>query len=166
MSALLCDIYSVDLQILFGSTRVAGEICLWAHRTILARHHGFQVLLKKISFAHGSSGIGPLPLQVTKVSFPVFAVLLKFLYIEEIQRVGLYPEDFAISKSGCRGGGGAKDTHYWHQMDMLSPLSGEPVTWKELLDAATIYRLDALRAHCRAVIKSESNDDKTSSDTK
>ncbi|KAG0031328.1 hypothetical protein BGZ82_007031 [Podila clonocystis] len=166
MSALLCDIYSVDLQILFGSTRNSKEICLWAHRTILARNHGFNVLLKQISFACQSSGVAPL-LLVTNVSFPVFAVLLKFLYTGEIQRVNLYPEDFAISKSGCYGGGGAKDSHSWHSMDTGLPLSDKPITWQELLDAATIYRLDGLRARCRAEIVAAAKDEGSDScDTK
>ncbi|KAG0088033.1 hypothetical protein BGZ93_010105 [Podila epicladia] len=166
VSALLCDIYSVDTQIVFGSAREENEISLWAHRTILAKFPAFYTLLKQASLANRNTFMGPLRLTVTKVSLSVFATLLRFLYVGEVQRHN-FPEDFAITKSnwwGAGSDGGNKDRHLWQPLDLDTPLSVEPVTWEELLDAATIYRIDVLRAHCRTAIKSEFNGDKSSSD--
>ncbi|KAG0347796.1 hypothetical protein BG005_011897 [Podila minutissima] len=160
MSALLCDIYSVDTQIVFGSTRAQKEISLWAHRTILSKFPAFDALIKQASIANRDTILGPLTLTVTKVSLPVFATLLRFLYVGEVQRLN-FPEHFAICRSNWWGErnstSGSKDRHLWQPLDLNTPLSVEPVTWEELLDAATIYKLDALRAHCRAAIKSEFN---------
>ncbi|KAF9028961.1 hypothetical protein BGZ52_004981 [Haplosporangium bisporale] len=110
-SALLCDIYSVDTQIVFGLSRTTDETCIWAHRTILSKYHTFDILLKQLYFDNRSALTGPIKLVVTKVSFATFATLLR-------------------------------------------PLSDEPVTWQELLDAANIYKMDALRAQCEAALKS------------
>ncbi|KAF9301638.1 hypothetical protein BGZ74_006465 [Mortierella antarctica] len=158
MSALLCDICSVDTQILFGSTRAQKEISLWAHRMILSKFPAFNALIKQASIANRDTILGPLTLTVTKVSLPVFATLLRFLYVGEVQRFN-FPEHFAVCRSNWWGErnstSGSKDRHLWQPLDLTTPLSVEPVTWEELLDAATIYKLDALRAHCRAAIKSE-----------
>ncbi|KAF9385838.1 hypothetical protein CPB97_004413 [Podila verticillata] len=157
MSALLCDIYSVDTQIVFGPSRTKDETCIWAHRTILSKYHPFDILLKQLSFANRLSVTGPLKLVVTKVSFATFATLLRFIYTGEIHRTS-YPEYFAISKfnRGSDGNfvaGGVKNHHRWHFMDLDTPLSEEPVTWQELLDAAIIYKVDALRSQCEAALK-------------
>ncbi|KAF9313521.1 hypothetical protein BG003_005095 [Podila horticola] len=168
VSAFLCDIYSVDTQIVFGSTRTMDEICLWAHRTILSQFPAFNSPLKQASFSKGDTIVGPLRLKVTKVTLPVFATLLRFLYVGEIQRHN-FPEHFAISKPSYRSTnniGGSKDGYLWQPLDLDTPLSAKPVTWKELLDAATIYKVDALSAHCQAAIKSEAADGKTSSNAK
>lgn len=160
ISALLCDIYSVDTQIVFGSTRAKNEISLWAHRTILSKFPAFDALIKQASIANRDTILGPLKLTVTKVSLPVFATLLRFLYVGEVQRLN-FPEHFAVCRSNWWGernsSSGSKDRHLWQPLDLTTPLSVEPVTWEELLDAATIYKLDSLRAHCRAAIKSEFN---------
>ncbi|KAF9388198.1 hypothetical protein CPC16_006631 [Podila verticillata] len=162
MSALLRDVSSVDTKFVFGSSRVTGETCLWAHRVILAKSHEFDVLLEQISHANGSHGNAHLTVTVTKVSLPVMATLLKYLYVREIRRIN-YPEDFAISKTSSKGC--HKDHHEWHCLDLEMPLSDRPVTWQELLDAATIYGLDALRAHCRAALIAESRNGKKAKET-
>ncbi|KAI9241239.1 MAG: hypothetical protein BYD32DRAFT_406279 [Podila humilis] len=155
-SALLCDIYSVDTQIVFGLSRTTDETCIWAHRTILSKYHTFDILLKQLSFDNRSALTGPIKLVVTKVSFATFATLLRFIYTGEIHRTS-HPEYFAISKflkgNNYFVAGGIKDLHQWHFMDLHRPLS-EPVTWQELLDAANIYKMDALRAQCEAALKS------------
>ncbi|KAG0028170.1 hypothetical protein BGZ81_004951 [Podila clonocystis] len=163
MSALLCDIYSVDTQIVFGSIRYPGDLSLWAYRVILSHFPAFHALLKQASLANRDTTVGPLTLAATKVSLPVFATLLRFLYIGEIHRFN-FPEHFAISKTTSHVAnsiGGIKDSHHWQPLDLDTPLSAESVTWEELLDAATIYKVDALRAQCRAEVKSEAADDRT-----
>lgn len=165
MSAFLRDVYSVDTYFVFGPTRKAQENCLWAHRTVLAKYPVFDVLLKQASFSNSKAGLEPLKVTVTNVSFAVFAALLKFIYLGDIQRLN-YPASFAISMSGVWSPtnlGGAKDAHRWHSMDLGTPLSKEPVTWQELHDAATIYKLEALRARCESALKTVSKVDITRS---
>ncbi|KAG0029645.1 hypothetical protein BGZ81_003572 [Podila clonocystis] len=155
MSSLLCDIYSVDTYFVFGPTRATAETCLWAHRTILAKYPAFDVLIKQALFAYPKTGAEPISMAVTKVSLAAFAALLNFMYTGEIQRIN-YPEHFAISKSAqwtATTSGGYKDSHWWYSMDLGTPLSAEPVTWQELLDAATIYKVEALRARCETALK-------------
>lgn len=161
MSALLCDVSSVDTKFVFGSSRVTGETCLWAHRVILAKSHEFNVLLEQISHANTLHGNAHLTVTVTKVSLPVMATLPKYLYVREIKRIN-YPEDFAISKTSSKGS--HKDHHEWHCTDLEMPLNDRPATWQELLDAATIYRLDTLRAHCRTALIAENRDSKKTKD--
>ncbi|KAF9313522.1 hypothetical protein BG003_005096 [Podila horticola] len=149
MSAFLRDVYSVDTYFVFGPTRKAQKNCLWVHRTVLEKYPVFD----------------PLKVTVTNVSFAVFAALLKFIYLGDIQRLN-YPASFAISMSGVWSPtnlGGAKDAHRWHSMDLGTPLSKEPVTWQELHDAATIYKLEALRARCESALKTVSKVDITRS---
>lgn len=155
MSALLRDIYSVDTHFVFGPTRTSFDTCLWAHRTILTKYPAFDVLIKQASFANPKTGMEPLRVVATKVSLATFAVLLKYIYLGKVQRHN-YPDQFAISLSNQWAPtttGGCKDAHRWHSMDLDTPLSAEPVTWKELLDAATIYKVDALRARCESALK-------------
>lgn len=48
--------------------------------------------------------------------------------------------------------GGDKDLHRWYPLDLYTPLSTTPVPWQELLHAASIYKVDALRARCEAAL--------------
>lgn len=110
MSTLLHDISSVNIKFVFGSSRVTGETCLWAHHVILAKSHEFNVLLEQISHANTLNGNAHLTVTVTKVSLPIMATLLKYLYVREIKRIN-YPEDFVISKTSSKGS--HKDHHEW-----------------------------------------------------
>lgn len=155
MSVFLRDIYSVDTQFIFGPASQPSDTRLWAHRSVLAKYPVFDGLLKQASFAYNNSIMAPLDVSVTKVSFAVFATLLKFVYTNEVERTN-YPNQFAISKFMGRtqvAEGGPKDNYRWHPLDLDTPLSDEAVTWQELLDAARIYKVDALQARCEAALK-------------
>jgi len=155
MLVFLRDIYSVDTQFSFGPANQPSDTRLWAHRSILANYPVFDGLLKQASFANHNSIMAPLDISVTKVSFAVFATLLKFLYTNEVERTN-YPNQFAISKITGRtqvAEGGPKDNYRWHPLDLDTPLSDEAVTWQELLDAARIYKVDALRSRCEAALR-------------
>ncbi|KFH72882.1 hypothetical protein MVEG_00107 [Podila verticillata NRRL 6337] len=131
------------------------ETCLWAHRTILTKYPVFDDLIKQASFANPKAGVEPVQVTLTKVSLGTFAVLLKYIYLGKVQRHN-YPVQFAISLSNHWSPtttGGCKDAHRWYSKDLGTPLSAEPVTWQELLDAATIYKVDALRARCESALK-------------
>ncbi|KAI9241247.1 MAG: hypothetical protein BYD32DRAFT_406324 [Podila humilis] len=182
MSMLLQDVYSVDTEFVFKSDSSAPYIRLWAHRSILAKYPAFEKAINQACFASARSAVGPIKVSVNKVSFATFAALLKFVYTGGVDRTG-YPSDFAISKAPTPpqvlfGGfgrdqppvtptaGGDKHMHRWHPLDVDTPLSDKPVTWQELLHAASVYGVDALRAHCRGVIMSESQHGGTFSNTK
>ncbi|KAG0028171.1 hypothetical protein BGZ81_004952 [Podila clonocystis] len=159
MSEFLCDIYSVDTQFIFKTPSKSSSTRLWAHRSVLAKYPEFADLLKQSSNA-SPSVMGPLTVPVTKVSLAAFAALLKFLYCGQVERLN-YPGDFAISERLSFRSGQVKDAHRWHPLDPGTPLNTEPVTWQELLDAAEVYKVDALRAHCEVAIKAEARVNKT-----
>ncbi|KAF9301637.1 hypothetical protein BGZ74_006464 [Mortierella antarctica] len=159
MSGFLCDVYSVDTQFVFKVPNKASSTRLWAHRSVLVKYPAFDDLLKQASKA-SPSAMGPLTVPVTRVSLAAFAALLKFLYCGQVERLN-YPGDFAISERPSFRSGHVKDAHRWHPLDLGTPLSAETVTWHELLDAAEVYRVDALRAHCEGAIKAEARAGKT-----
>ncbi|KAG0028175.1 hypothetical protein BGZ81_004956 [Podila clonocystis] len=173
MPSLLRDIYSVDVRFGFKTAGQESDIRLWAYRTVLAKYPMFDDLLKQSSFENKSSPLGSLKLSVTKVSFPVFATLLKFLYTGVVDRM-VYPSDFAISKipvvwPQVNPAGGNKEKYEWHRhpLDLEKPLSPTPVSWKNLLNAATVYKVHALCARCEAALKSGAEDGKAiTTDTK
>ncbi|KAG0344401.1 hypothetical protein BG005_001860 [Podila minutissima] len=139
MSVFLRDIYSVDTQFVFKSAdKTTSNTRLWAHRSILAKYTVFDDLLKQAALASIGSNVAPLSVSVAKVTFAAFAALLKF---------------FEAGWNSQVNNGGLKDRHRWHPLDLVTPLSDEPITWQELLDAATIYKLDALRARCETALK-------------
>lgn len=155
MRELLCDIYSVDTQFVFGPVNNASETRVWAHRSVLTKYPVFDGLFRQALMANPQSAVGPLSVSVTKVPLTVFATLLRFLYTKEVERTN-YPHQFAISKPSRSiqdAAAGTKGSHRWHPLDLDTPLRTEPVTWKELLDAATIYKVDALHARCEAELK-------------
>ncbi|KAG0088034.1 hypothetical protein BGZ92_006690 [Podila epicladia] len=162
-SGFLCDIYSVDTQFVFKVPNKASSTRLWAHRSILVKYPAFDDLLKKASKVSPST-MGPLTVPVTRVSLAAFAALLKFLYCGQVERLN-YPGDFAISEQPSFRSGHVKDTHRWHPLDLSTPLSAETVTWKELMDAAEVYKVDALRAHCEMAIKAETRAGNCSANT-
>ncbi|KAG0031329.1 hypothetical protein BGZ82_007032 [Podila clonocystis] len=159
MSEFLCDIYSVDTQFVFKTPSKSSSTRLWAHRSVLFKYPEFADRLRQASNA-SPSVMGPLTVPVTKVSLAAFAALLKFLYCGQVELLN-YPGDFAISERPSFRSGQVKDAHRWHPLDPGTPLNAEPMTWQELLDAAKVYKVDALRAHCEVAIKAESRVSKT-----
>lgn len=65
---------------------------------ILTKYPAFDFLIKQASFANPKAGLEPLKVVMTKVSLAAFTMLLKYIYLQDVQRHN-YPDQFAISLS-------------------------------------------------------------------